>query len=191
MKLNYTVIIGSALITMLFSSCAKNEDRVVVLNDVVTPNVVDPGAKSKLTAITNRRMKEQENDSIQNDSSALDCYRWDSEYYASTKVVNDADNSVYDMNILITLSEGKDNLYTGGMVLYVDEENFVEAYVEGKADGNHITLYYVEDEENTTGDLFKEHDKLVLFELSNGEYAANWYKPMHRFVNESTVISIR
>ncbi len=190
MNINAKVFVGVVL-TTVFVSCTKNEDRVVAISDVVTPSVVDPGTKSKLTAITNRRNQQLANDTLQNDSMSVGCYRWDSEYYASTKVTNEANGSLYDMNIIITLKEDETDKYSGGMVLYVDDENFVEAYVEGEAEGNHITLYYVEDEENTTGDIFKDHDKLVLFELSEGEYSASWYKAMHRFVNETTVISIR
>lgn len=190
MSINAKVFTGVVL-TTAFVSCTKNEDRVVAISDVVTPTVVDPGTKSKLTAITNRRNQQLANDSLQNDSVSVGCYRWDNEYYASTKVTNEANGVQYDMNVIITLKEDETDKYSGGMVLYVDEENFVEAYVEGEAEGNHITLYYVEDEENTTGDIFKDHDKLVLFELSEGEYSASWYKSMHRFVNETTVISIR
>lgn len=191
-RLKLKVALGSALF-MSLASCTKNEDKIAVFNETITPNVVDAGAPSKLTAITRQRNRELAQDTTSVDSTEMiGCYRWDSEYYATTRVRNDVDNSEYDMNVMITLQPTNDDrIYTGGILLYVDEENFVEAYVEGQAEGNHITIFYVEDEENTTGDLFSEHDKLALFELSEGEYSASWYKPMHRFVNETTVISIR
>lgn len=178
-------------LAVLCTSCTKHEDRVIVLTETVSPSVGDMGENSKLISVVRRQQQAQANDTLSTDSANVECYQWEGEYQACTKVENDVDHSFYEVNILINLLNSSNQIYEGGMVLYIDEENFVEAVIRGVSEGNHITLYYVDTEENTTGDLFHDGDKLVQFELFEGEYAANWYKAMHRFVNETTVISIQ
>lgn len=189
------IVAGSTLLLMSLLSCAKQEEKVVVLTDVPTPHVSNPHVNTNVTHIVKRTLRENAvADTLAADStdfSSIDCYRWDGEIHGITKIVNKDDNSTYDLNILITLLPSATEKYEGGMVLYIDEENYIEAVVKGEAEGNHIIIYYVEDPSNTTGDLFENGDKLVYYEILEGEYSANWYKPMHRFVNETTVISIR
>lgn len=189
--INTRNVAGSALI-FLALSCTKQSDKVNIITGSPTPATVEMDGQSQLTSIV-KRNQGSEADTLSSDSLLvnIECYRWDGEFHASTQVVNEEDNSVYDLNILITLYNTTNNDYEGGLVLYIDEENFVEAVVRGKAEGNRITIYYVESEENSTENLFKDGDKLVQYELVNGEFSASWYKSMHRFVNEHTVISMK
>lgn len=199
-------LISSATILLCMVSCANKDDKVIVIGDITASNISETEVPKTLSVA---KKKKANIDTLSIDSLALDsmaydsllhqdlefgkniaCYNWGGEYIASSQIKSDIDNSEYEINILITLLNSPSSDYIGGLVLYVDEENFVEAVIKGKAEGNHITLYYEEDNQNTTGDLFKDGDKLVTFELSSGEYVASWYKAMHRFVNESTVISI-
>lgn len=189
-------VTGSTLLILTLASCAKQEEKAVVITDVPTPNVSLPQVESRMTHIVKRTLAQQqeETDTLAMDSTDfadIDCYLWEGEIHATTRVMNEVDNSVYDLNVLITLLPSATDHYDGGLVLYTDEENFIEAVIRGEAEGNHITIYYVEDSTNTTEDLFKDGDKLVTCEILDGEYSANWYKPMHRFVNETTVISIQ
>lgn len=188
-----TAASGVALIVSL-ASCTKQADQVTILTGSPTPTSSDIDNNTQLTKVVKKQQAKEQVDSLALDSaanSAIDCYRWDGEIQASSQVLNEADNTVYDLNILITLYNVMGTHYEGGMVLYVNEDDFVEAVVRGESEGNHITLFYVEDEANTTGDIFKDGDKLVMYELQNGEYSASWYKAMHRFVNETTVISMK
>lgn len=188
-------VTSSALLIMTLASCAKQEEKAVVITDIPTPNVNYPHIDSHMTHAVKQSMKQEElADTLTEDTttfSNVDCYLWDGEIHASTKVMNEVDNSVYDLHVLITLLPSATNHYEGGLILYTDEENFIEAVVRGEAEGNHVTIYYIEDSSNTTEDLFKDGEKLVCCEILDGEYSANWYKPMHRFVNETTVISIQ
>lgn len=188
-------VTSSALLIMTLASCAKQEEKAVVITDIPTPNVNYPHVDSHMTHAVKQSMKQEElADTLTEDTttfSNVDCYLWDGEIHASTKVMNEVDNSVYDLHVLITLLPSATNHYEGGLILYTDEENFIEAVIRGEAEGNHVTIYYIEDPSNTTEDLFKDGEKLVCCEILDGEYSANWYKPMHRFVNETTVISIQ
>ncbi len=192
-KLYQVAVLTVSAVTV--SSCGGKENAPVFFSSHVTPNVVDAKQNTELKKVTARYQQTSEIDTLATDSmpdSLVDCYRWGHEYNASTKMINEEDGMPFDLNILITLQETrKEDEYEGGMVLYVDEENFVEATVVGLAEGNHINIYYKEDRENTTGTLFKHNDKLVMFEIADGEIAASWFSPMHDFVDESTVISIR
>lgn len=193
--MNIKNVTGSTLLVFTLASCAKQEEKAVVITDVPTPDVTLPQVDTRMTHIVKRSLAQQEEaDTLATDSTdfaSVDCYLWEGEIHASTRVMNEVDNSVYDLNVLITLLPSATEHYEGGLVLYTDEENFIEAVIRGEAEGNHITIYYVEDSSNTTEDLFKDGDKLVTCEILDGEYSANWYKPMHRFVNETTVISIQ
>lgn len=190
---------GSAALILALASCTKTDDKVVVITDTPSsPDMNDINIHGKVNKAALKGMQDandsENGDSLDNDStdfSLVDCYRWDGEIHGKTQVVNDADGSEYDMNILITLLPSSSNIYEGGLVLYIDDDNFVEAVVRGEAEGNHITIFYVQDRANTTGDLFNDGDKLCFYEVHNGEYSANWYKPMHRFVNESTTITFK
>lgn len=184
---------GYLLLFLLVLSCTKKEDNVVIITGSPTPTTVDADNNNPLTSLVKKEISKAEIDSLANDSLSADydCYQWEGQLHASSKVFNEEDNTEYELNILISLYHSSGNHYEGGMVIYVDEENFIESVVRGEADGNQITIYYVENEENTTGSIFKNDDKLVNYVLSGGEYAANWYRPMHRFVNETTVISLK
>lgn len=198
-KLRLKVAAGSIVLFMALTSCTKTDDKVVVITDTPTsPDMTDINIHGKVNRAAMKGMRDANGaeigDSLDNDStdfSLVDCYRWDGEIHGKTLVVNEADGSEYEMNILITLLPSSTNIYEGGLVLYIDEDNFVEAVVRGEAEGNHITIYYVQDRANTTGDLFTDGDKLCFYEVHNGEYSANWYKAMHRFVNESTTITFK
>ena len=188
-------VTSSALLIMTLASCAKQEEKAVVITDIPTPNVNYPHVDSHMTHAVKQSMKQEElADTLTEDTttfSNVDCYLWDGDIHASTPVMTEVDHSVYDLHVLITLLPSATNHYEGGLILYTDEENFIEAVIRGEAEGNHVTIYYIEDPSNTTEDLFKDGEKLVCCEILDGEYSANWYKPMHRFVNETTVISIQ
>lgn len=193
-KLNSRRIsILSIAATLAISSCSNKENAPAVFSSYMSPNVVDGNTHSELAKVTKKMKVIEEADTLVTDSvAAIDCYRWNQEYLACTNMLNEEDGETFSLNIQITLQESpKTGEYNGGLLLYVDEENFVEAAVVGLAEGNHITVYYQEDRENTTGTLFKHNDKLVKFEILEGEITASWYAPMHNFVDESTVISIR
>lgn len=180
----------SAVLVMI--SCSGKEESASFFSRDVSIGVVDAPAKKALTKAARRAHIDNQNDSIPSDSivNVLDaCYRWDREFTASTPL-KDNDGNPVELHMLITLNEPRGNHYFGGIVLYVDESTFVEAELEGIAEGNHITIYYIESDANTTGDLFSDHEKLVTFTIENGEYTASWYAPMHQFVNESTIIAI-
>lgn len=193
-RYNYVVCFLLMSFMSVIYSCGNKENTPAVFSSYITPNVVDAKKNTELKKITTQYQQKNATDSIDTDSISepIDCYRWNHEYNASTKMINEEDGTPFDLNILITLQETRNSdEYEGGMVLYVDEENFVEAAVVGLAEGNHIIVYYKEDRENTTGTLFKHNDKLVMFEVTTGEILASWYTPMHDFVDESTVISIK
>lgn len=180
----------AAIGAIIFTSCTNKETTVNILTDNSSPEVVDANVQVNLRAIARKGNTTENVDSLSQDSTTLfDCYRWNRNFKGTTEMI-DEEGEPFELNISITLQDSSTDDYTGGIVICVDEENFVEATVRGHAEGNHIIIYYVENVENTTGDLFKDGDKLVLFELADGEYQASWYSPMHRFVDESTVTVI-
>lgn len=187
-----TKVLSTICLIIVLVSCSGKEDNATFFSRDVSIGIVDAPSNRALSKAAKRAHIDDTLDSITSDSlvSVLDaCYRWDREFSASTPL-NDNDGNPVELHLLITLAEPHGNHYLGGMVLFVDESNFVEAELEGIAEGNHITIYYLESDANTTGDLFKNHEKLVTFSIEDGEYTASWYAPMHQFVNESTIIAI-
>lgn len=187
-----TKVLSLLSVFFVLASCSGKEESSTYFSRDASINVVDAPAKKALTKAARRAHIDEVADSIPADSLASSpdaCYRWDREFTASTPL-NDNDGNPVELHMLITLNEPQGNHYFGGIVLFVDESTFVEAELEGIAEGNHITIYYVESDANTTGELFKDREKLVTFTIEDGEYTASWYAPMHQFVNESTVIAI-
>lgn len=175
---------------LLLLSCTKKENNVGVFSETARLRTGDNTKHTELRHVVNRHLRKSEVDTLAVDSTQLiACYEWDHEYQAKTRITEETGEE-YELRIFITLLEPVGNDYEGGLVLYIDEENFVEATVRGHAEGNHITVYYVESEQNTTEDIFRDGDTLVDFALENGEYTASWHKPMHPFVNNYTTISI-
>lgn len=175
----------------LLLSCTKKENEVTVFSETARLRTADNTKHTELKRVVNRHLQKNDSDSLAVDSvaEALACYEWDHEYQAKTKI-EEENGEEYELRVYITLLEPRGNEYEGGLVLYIDEENFVEATIRGHAEGNHISIFYVESEQNTTDDIFKDGDKLVDFALENGEYTASWHKPMHAFVNNYTTIAI-
>ena len=188
-----TVKVLSICTLFAMFSCANKEQSIPIFSDNGSLQINNPNTKSKLNAIAKKHLEELAADSLANDSinnSISECYRWDREFQAVTKMTNE-DGSEFEMNIIIDLDLVEDDQYAGSLVLYIDDDNYVEAAISGKAEGNHINIYYVENKENTTRDLFKDKDKLVKFELADGEYSASWYESMANFVDDNTILSIR
>ncbi|MBQ0049602.1 MAG: hypothetical protein KBT12_05130 [Bacteroidales bacterium] len=176
---------------MLTLACTKKENEVKVFSETARLRTGDNTKHTELKGVVNRHLRQEANDSLATDSAAIPiaCYEWDHEYQAKTKI-EEENGDEYELRVYITLLEPRGNEYEGGLVLYIDEENFVEATIRGHAEGNHISIFYVESEQNTTDDIFKDGDKLVDFALENGEYTASWHTPMHPFVNNFTTIAI-
>lgn len=187
-----TKVLSLLALVLFLTACSGKEETATIFSKSAQIGVVDAPAPKALSKAVRRARINETADSLLNDSTQLQmdaCYRWDREFSATTQL-NDNDGNPVELHLLITLGEPRGNHYMGGIVLYVDETTFVEAELEGVAEGNHITIYYVESENNTTGDLFDDHEKLVTFTIEQGEYTASWYKTMHQFINETTVIAI-
>lgn len=166
--------------TVITSDTPSDSDSVLVAEPLAKrPNLDMP--EGQLPADT---------DSIAHDTIiATQCYRWDREFRASTQAL-DEDGKPFEYNIFINLQPSISDLYQGEMTLCADNYEILTVLVEGHAEGNHITMYYVE-ELDTETNVFAPNDKLVKVELVDGNYEASWYRPMHNFVDGNTIFSIR
>lgn len=188
----HSFIAAIATLIIICSCSAKESDVTAGGDQDVVPSIVDASNNASLKYAVNGQygFGGQYANSIdstglqtETDSMLIGCYKWDHKYKTKTRIVPEDGSDPYYIQITIVLQEDEEvNKYYGLMELYITEEQCAQVFVKGESCGNHVDVYYVEDPEDVSDKLFRDKDKLVRFELSEGMYEASWFTPMRNYI---------